>query len=226
MNKDLFLGNKATRSSGVLLIVLFVCFVLLAALIHTPVVAQIDKSLLLALRDSADVRQGWGPLWVGEWMRDMTALGSNWLLGCFSLMLAGYLRLTGKGYLAVYFLSVIFLGMAFSFLLKWGFSRPRPELVPHATKVYTSSFPSGHAMSSALFFLSSALVLGWQCAQRLAARWLLVMALVIPLGVSLSRVYLGVHWPSDVVAGLCAGFFWALLCFSLARPFLVRAAST
>lgn len=210
------------RPTLFLLFVLLFCFVLLAMFVGTPVMAQIDTSLLLALRDSNDVRQGWGPLWVSSLMRDITALGSNWLLGFFSLMLAGYLRLTGKGRLAVYFLIVIASGMVFSFLLKWGFSRPRPELVPHATKVYTSSFPSGHAMSSALFFLSSALVLGWRQAKPSAARWLLGIAVVIPLCVSLSRVYLGVHWPSDVIAGLCAGFFWALLCFVLTPPYFLQ----
>ncbi|REG82196.1 phosphatase PAP2 family protein [Marinomonas pollencensis] len=222
MNNDLFLESKVTRSNLVLLSVLFFGFVLLATLVHTPIVAHIDSSLLFALRDSHDVRQGWGPDWVGSLMRDITALGSNWLLGFFSLVLAGYLALIGKGRLALYFLIVIASGMVFSFLLKWGFSRPRPELVPHATKVYTSSFPSGHAMSSALFFLSCALLPDWQYPKRSAARWWLGVAVLIPLCVALSRVYLGVHWPTDVIAGLCAGFFWALLCFVLAKPHLER----
>ena len=214
--------GKCSRTMVSLLLLLLCGFVLLALLVSTPIVAHLDSSLLFALRDSHDVRQGWGPDWIGSLMRDITALGSNWLLGFFSLMLAGYLALIGKGRLAVYFLIVIASGMVLSFLLKWGFSRPRPELVPHATKVYTSSFPSGHAMSSALFFLSCALLPDWQYPKRSAARWWIGVAVLIPLCVAFSRVYLGVHWPTDVVAGLCAGFFWALLCFLLAKPYLDR----
>lgn len=201
---------------------LLVAFVLISALVTYTGVPSIDTSLLLALRDSTDSAKEWGPAWVGELMRDITALGSNWILIFFTVLISLYLKLTGKTYLARYFLGAIVSGAILSFLLKLGFARPRPELVPHATHVYTSSFPSGHAMSSSLFFMTFALTFAWQNAHQCARRLLFVAAILIPICVAFSRVYLGVHWPTDVSAGLCAGFFWSLLCYVVVRPFLLH----
>ena len=101
-------------------------------------------------------------------------------------------------------------------LLKLGFARPRPDLVPHAVEVYTASFPSGHAMLSAVTYLTLGALL-----IRVQPRWrvkvyILFLAISITLLVGTSRVYLGVHWPTDVLAGWCVGAAWALLCWLVA----------
>lgn len=111
---------------------------------------------------------------------------------------------------------VAFLLLA-STLLKQLFARPRPDLVPHAQLVYTSSFPSGHSMMSAVTFLTiGALLAGAQSSLRLKA-YLLGSAALLTLLVGASRVYLGVHWPTDVLAGWTAGAAWALLCWAIAE---------
>jgi undecaprenyl-diphosphatase len=104
-------------------------------------------------------------------------------------------------------------GTALSSLLKLGFQRPRPDLVPHAVEVYTASFPSGHAMLSAVTYLTlGALLMRVQPLWRVKF-YILALAVLATLLVGTSRVYLGVHWPTDVLAGWCVGAFWALLCW-------------
>lgn len=108
-------------------------------------------------------------------------------------------------------------GLLVSSALKSGFDRPRPDLVPHGAYVYTTSFPSGHAMMSAVTFLTLGSVLARSQRRRRLKVYLILLALMITLGVGVSRVYLGVHWPTDVLAGWTVGASWALLCWLTAR---------
>jgi undecaprenyl-diphosphatase len=122
-----------------------------------------------------------------------------------------------KRHLAFYLVAAVASGMVVGSLLKWGFDRPRPDLVPHGQIVYTSSFPSGHSMISAVAFLTlGALLASGQTNLRMHG-YLMGLALFLTLIVGVSRVYLGVHWPTDVLAGWTAGAAWALLCWALAR---------
>ncbi|WP_287303343.1 phosphatase PAP2 family protein, partial [Mesorhizobium sp.] len=110
-------------------------------------------------------------------------------------------------------------GQALSSTLKLGIDRPRPDLVSHLADVATLSFPSGHAMLSAVTYLT----LGSMASRFLPGRttqiYVLGLAVLTTLLVGISRVYLGVHWPSDVLAGWCAGFAWAMLCWLAAWAF-------
>ena len=103
--------------------------------------------------------------------------------------------------------------MALSTLLKLAFQRPRPDLVPHGAEVYTASFPSGHAMLSAVTYLTLAALLIQVQVQWRAKTYVLALAVLVTLLIGVSRVYLGVHWPTDVLAGWCIGAAWALLCW-------------
>ena len=104
-----------------------------------------------------------------------------------------------------------------SFSIKAGIERPRPDLFPHGAPVYTASFPSGHATGAAATYLTlGALLARFQRHRRLKI-YLLALAVILTLLIGLSRLYLGVHWPSDVLAGWTLGACWALLCWLVAR---------
>jgi undecaprenyl-diphosphatase len=129
----------------------------------------------------------------------------------------GYLLLSRRFRVACFTAIAVTGGILLSTLLKIGFDRPRPELVPHDTIVYTASFPSGHSMMSAVTYLTLAALLTRVHAQPELKAYLLVIAMLITALIGISRVYLGVHWPTDVLAGWAAGAAWAALCWIVAR---------
>ena len=107
-------------------------------------------------------------------------------------------------------------GIVLSSLLKAGFERPRPELVPHGSLVYTASFPSGHSMMAAVVYLTLGALLARAQPRRRLKVYLLALAVLVTVAVGISRVYLGVHWPTDVLAGWTIGGAWALLWWAVA----------
>lgn len=175
-----------------------------------------DEAVLLALRDAQDLADPLGPIWLQEFARDLTALGGVAVLTFLTLAACGFLLLQGKRHGAVLMLAAIGGGILLSSLLKIGFDRPRPELVPHGTLVYTASFPSGHSMMSAIVYLTLGALLARLQPNRRLKVYLLGLALLLALAVGMSRLYLGVHWPTDVLAGWSVGAAWALLCWAIA----------
>lgn len=178
-------------------------------------VMHFDRYLLLLLRNPADVSDPLGPAWLEETMRDFTALGGFPILIVFALAVIGFLIITKKRHAAWMVWWSVSGGMLASSLLKWLFSRPRPDLVPHATVVYTHSFPSGHAMLSAAVFLTLAALLARTQATAGVKRYLMVAAALLTILIGFSRIYLGVHWPTDVLGGWAIGSMWALLCWKI-----------
>ncbi len=175
-----------------------------------------DRALMLALRNPADHTEPIGPRWLEEVARDLTALGGTAILTAVTLAVMGFLALSRKRGAAVLVAVAVGGGTLLSSLLKLGFARPRPDLVPHAVEVYSASFPSGHAMLSAVTYLTLGALL-----MRVQPRWgtrayVLALAVLATLLIGASRVYLGVHWPTDVLAGWCVGAGWALLCWLVA----------
>ena len=112
-------------------------------------------------------------------------------------------------------------GLVASLLMKNMFDRPRPSIVPHLARVYTHSFPSGHAMLSAVVFLTLGALLGRFVEEMRLKAYFLLLAVMLTVVVGLSRVYMGVHYPTDVLAGWAAGFAWASACWLVAK-FLQR----
>lgn len=192
-------------------------FVALAGEVIEGDTHSIDESLLLALRNPADLSDPIGPGWVEEMGRDFTALGGVGVLVLITLGALGYLLLAGRYRAALFAAIAVPGGILLSTVMKIGFDRPRPDLVPHEAMVYTASFPSGHSMMSAVTYLTlAALLTRVQPALRLKA-YLLILAILLTLLVGISRVYLGVHWPTDVLAGWTAGASWAALCWIVMR---------
>jgi undecaprenyl-diphosphatase len=176
-----------------------------------------DERLVRSLRESGDPSDPLGPRWLEEGARDVTALGGYAVLTLLVGSVLGYLLMERHHHAALLVLAATLGGAALSTALKELFARPRPDLVPHLTHVSTSSFPSGHAMLSAVVYLTlgallARLVEGWW-----AKLYFVGVAVVLTLFVGASRVYLGVHYPTDVVAGWAAGLAWAVLCWLAAR---------
>src|SRR5687768_5639933 len=182
----------------------------------------IDQAILEFLREPGDLDNPIGPWWVEALFRDLTALGGASVLTLLTVFVVGYLMLSRKNHNALLVVAAIVGGALLSHFLKLGFDRPRPDLVARLVEVRTLSFPSGHAMLSAVTYLTlGALVARVQGSVR-TKRYLMVVAVVLTLLIGLSRVYLGVHWPSDVLAGWCVGAAWALLCWLVARKLQKR----
>ena len=175
-----------------------------------------DTAILLALRTAGDLHDPIGPRWFEEMVRDITALGGNVVTIFVTLSSVAYLMLRRKHHAAAFIFLAVSSGMLLGSVLKGAFDRARPDLVEHATIVYSSSFPSGHAMTAGIVYLTLAAVLIRVETRRSLKLYLLSLAVLVTVAVGASRVYLGVHWPSDVLAGWAAGAAWAVLWWCIA----------
>ena len=178
---------------------------------------RFDEAVLLAFREDADRDDPRGPVWVEEIARDVTGLGGTAVLTLLTLAVTGFFLLQRKWHLAIYVAAAVATGTILSHLMKAGFDRPRPDLVAHGQHVYTASFPSGHSMVSAIVFLTLGALLAGTLKKRTERTYVMVLAVLLALMVGLSRVYLGVHWPTDVLGGWAVGTGWALACWAISR---------
>ncbi|MFK0691227.1 phosphatase PAP2 family protein [Mesorhizobium sp. IMUNJ 23033] len=185
-----------------------------------------DTEILLAFRKAGQPDSPIGPPWLEGAMRDITSLGSASVLVLITAAVIVYLLMIRRPATALLIFVAVAGGQVLSSLLKAGIDRPRPDLVSHLVNETSFSFPSGHAMLSAVTYLT----LGSLAARFLHGRttkiFVLCLAVLTTVLVGISRVYLGVHWPSDVLAGWCAGFAWAMLCWLVARVLQRRKAVT
>ena len=165
-----------------------------------------------ALRSAEDPSRPIGPLWLERWSRDITALGSGAVLTLVTLLVVGYL-LIERSYASVLLLVSAGGGTALTTSLKGFFNRDRPNVVPHLTDAFFQSYPSGHAMMSTVVYLTVAVILARRMKRRRLKVYCVCAALLLSFLVGLSRVYLGVHYPTDVLAGWAGGIAWALLCW-------------
>ncbi|MEX2114924.1 MAG: phosphatase PAP2 family protein [Pirellulales bacterium] len=175
-----------------------------------------DRAILLSLRNPDDPSDPLGPRWLEELGRDVTALGGVGVLLFITVATAGFLALDEKRHAALFVLAAVLGGLLVSSVLKRSFERPRPDLVPHGSHVYTSSFPSGHSTMATATYLTLGALLARVSRRRVLKIYFLSLAIFLSLAVGISRVYLGVHWPSDVFAGWTLGASWALLCWTVA----------
>ena len=174
-----------------------------------------DRRLLLAMRHPGDLSPI-GSRSVQETARDFTSLGGTSVLALVTLATAGFLALDGKKHMAWFTCASVAGGMLMSTLLKDFFQRPRPEIVPHIVYASNTSFPSGHSMLSAVTYLTIGAMLARSHKRKALKAYFLLIAALLSLMVGVTRVYLGVHWPTDVLAGWTAGAVWALGCWLVA----------
>lgn len=173
---------------------------------------ETENELMRALRSPEDPSMPIGPEWLMQAGLDITALGSGAVLTLTTLLVAGYLLLA-KRYAHVLFLLVATLGGTFlSLSLKAVFSRERPSVVPHLANVTSASFPSGHSMVSSVVYLTLGVMLSRSVKSKRAKIYYVSAAMFLAFLIGLSRVYLGVHYPTDVVAGWAVGTAWATIC--------------
>jgi undecaprenyl-diphosphatase len=165
-----------------------------------------------------------GPEWLQEVGRDITSLGSVVVLSLVTFAVAGFFLLQRKYAAMLLVLTATIGGIVISTVIKYFVSRGRPTLFEHADIVYTSSFPSGHSMLAAVVYLTMGSLLTRLVRGRLLKLYFLLVAMTLTVLVGASRVYVGVHWPTDVLAGWTAGLVWALLCWLVARQLQRRGA--
>ena len=174
-----------------------------------------DSAILTALRRADNPALPVGPPWLLQGAIDISALGGFTLLWLIGLAGTILLLLRGRRQEAVW-LVVSFAGSSLlNMWLKSLFHRARPALVPHLAETFNASFPSGHAMSAAAAYLTLAIMLAETQPRRAVRLFLIAVATLLVVLIGCSRVFLGVHWPSDVIAGWCVGSAWAMAVYAI-----------
>jgi undecaprenyl-diphosphatase len=184
---------------------------------------EFDKRMLSSLRKADNPAEPIGPRWLEQAAFDLTALGGPTVLGLTVAAVVGFLVLHGMYRNAAFVFLASAGGWLLNDLLKELFARPRPQVVPHLREVMSLSFPSGHALTSAAVFLTLGALLMRVADSRLVKFYCMFVAALATLLVGATRVYLGVHYPTDVLAGWLIGISWALFCWLLERSVERRA---
>ncbi len=175
-----------------------------------------EAKIMKAMRQADHPEILRGPDWVTTAARDITALGGAAATVLIVGLIIGFLVLSRRYLVAVFILCSVGSGFLLSLLLKKHFFRARPEVVPHLMQEVSTSFPSGHSMSSAVVYITLGALLARTAASRTLKIYLICSALLLSGLIGVSRVAMGVHYPTDVLAGWLAGTGWALLCWTVA----------
>jgi undecaprenyl-diphosphatase len=194
-------------------------FLALASEVMEGDTTALDTKILVSLRKADDPSRPIGPAWVETALLDLTAIGGPTVLGLVVLSVVGFLALQGRYRTALVVLITAASGEVANAAMKNAFLRPRPTVVPHLRDVISTSFPSGHAMESAIIYLTLGAMLMRLAERRVTKLYCIGMAIFVTFLVGVSRVYLGVHYPTDVIGGWIFGFFWASLSWLVSQRF-------
>lgn len=209
--------HRRTLLFVLLAVIIGIAFGALASVATAGNTLAFDHWLISWLRDPVDSSMPVGPRWFRATMLDLTGWGNTASLTVLTVIVVGYLLVMRKAATAVYLAAAAAGGAVVNSTLKAIIDRPRPDIVSHLVEVSSASFPSGHAMNSAVVFLTLGAVLSRIHTQPRVRAYILTVAVLLTLTIGFSRVYLGVHWPSDVLAGWLVGGVWATLCWMLAQ---------
>lgn len=215
------LADRIGLHAHVLLVVMLVVvggtwgFIALADEVGEGDTLRFDEFVLRAMRNEDG--NPIGPPWVEGAARDVTALGGVAVLTLVTLSVVAYLILLRKYHAMWLVVGASAGGLILSSALKHWVARERPGVVIHLQTVYSYSFPSGHSMMSSAIYLTLGSLLARFVPERRAKVYFLVLSLILTFLIGVSRVYLGVHYPTDVLAGWTAGLVWALICWLVAR---------
>jgi undecaprenyl-diphosphatase len=188
-------------------------FIFISGLVQKGSVDSIDMKILISIRNADDLTRPPGPKWLFELMSDITALGGATVVFLITLIVMGYFILQKEYNILFLILAAVIGGAIMDLELKQLFGRIRPELVPTITPTKSFSFPSGHSMMSAIIYLSLASLVA-----RAQKRWrdkvyVVSVAIFLSFIIGISRIYLGVHYPTDVFGGWSLGVAWAAFCW-------------
>jgi undecaprenyl-diphosphatase len=195
--------------------------IILSELLEGDTVA-VDRAILQLFRAPGNPSEPLGPYWLQVMARDVTSLGGLAILTLVTIASLGYLALTRQWIFAVMVMLSVLGGTAISSAVKILIQRPRPDFSPEVVHLHDYSFPSGHSFLSAVTYLTLGILLARVQSRLTTKIYLLSVAMGVTILVGLSRLYLGVHWPTDVLAGWCAGAAWAILCWSAAELLHLR----
>jgi undecaprenyl-diphosphatase len=208
---------------GLACCVLLLVFLKLASEVMEGDTQTMDTRIVRALRKADDPSKPIGPPWMEGVLEDLTALGGPTVTWLVILSVSGFLLLQTKFRTALFVFATAASGDLVNHVIKGVFSRARPTVVPHLRDAFSTSFPSGHSMESAIVYLTLAAMVMRLVDGRVAKAYCLGLAVLITFLVGASRVFLGVHYPTDVIGGWIIGLFWATLCWLAARHYEVRA---
>ena len=181
-----------------------------------------DRAILLWLRGGVAHGVPPGPAWLTQSMLDITALGGVTVLVLFTALVVGLLIASRHWLTLALVLAGTISGSLVVTLVKALVGRVRPDVTDHLVQVYDASFPSGHAANSACVYLTLALLLLQITDGRAVRRYILAATMLLVSAIGISRVYLGVHWPSDVLAGWIFGALWAVAWWALGAAIRTR----
>ena len=190
-------------------------FVSIAASVSEGDTRAFDVGVANALHTNGHV-DPIGPHWFEERVFELTALGSIMVVALVTVSAAGFLLVVRKYGAALLLLVAVIGGAGLSESLKLGIARARPDLIPINMDISGMSFPSGHATLAAVCYLTIAALLAHEQQKRRVKAYVIFAAVLVTLMVGLSRIYLGVHWATDVLGGWCLGAAWAILCWNVA----------
>ncbi len=210
----------------IILVILFVAFALYLFIEFSSEMAEgeltaIDNIILQALRNPQNPKELIGPPGLLAFMQSVSYLGGIYVLSAVSTIAAMFFMLKKRTRTCLLFILSVTSGSALMVLLKYVFDRPRPDIVPHLGEFSLGSYPSGHSMVSAIVYLTiGALLARSTKSLKMRAIYLSIAGVFVFL-IGISRAFLGVHYPSDILAGWCAGVIWSALSYLLAK-FLLR----
>ena len=213
--------DRGRREIGVIAIVLvavvaFLGFLGVADEVTDGHTSRFDVGLMMLLRHHGDISRPIGPAWLRLVATDLTALGSISDLAIIVLVTAGLFLAQSRWRETWLLIAAAASGLMVVNIVKVMVGRERPPLAMHAVEVGNASFPSGHAMLSATVYLSLAALVAHFADRRRVRAYALGAGILVTLVVGASRVYLGVHWPTDVMAGWALGAAWAMLWWLIA----------